>query len=91
MDVRERLKAALQQWEEEFRGIQDLEPAVRHHLENVSRELRAAVEELGADSQESPTHRVSRFREMVERFEAEHPTVAGFLTRLVDALAQLGI
>lgn len=86
----EKLQAAVQDLEQAIGEVDTLDPQAREALEQAARDIQQAL--AGATPSGSPAPSVAgRLQEAARQFETSHPTLAGVLERIVDALGQLGI
>ena len=85
-----RIRATVQELEQELRELDSLDPTARLMLQGVAREIHAV---LGDRDLPPAAHRTlhQRLQDAAHSFESSHPALAGVLERVVDALAQLGI
>lgn len=85
------LLATLNQLQAELAGAADIDPDVRARLQQAADELRQALdqEELPAASELAPAS--SGLRDLLLRFEADHPQLSVAVGRVADALAAMGI
>jgi septal ring factor EnvC (AmiA/AmiB activator) len=86
----EKLRATVSELEQELRALPTVDAEARSVLEEVVREIRAALRdsERGESQRRSP---IAGLKDSVEKFEGSHPALTGILGRLIDGLAQLGI
>lgn len=82
----QRLQALLLELDRELKATRSLDAQSQELLQQVLADLPAAP----ADSM---SHRSaeSRLRELMLRFEAEHPQLSGAVGQVADALGKLGI
>lgn len=86
----ERLKAIVKELEAELESLDVVDADSQQVLEAALAELRTAL------GKREPTALASdslaeRLRAAEERFQVSHPTIAGLVLRMIDALGQLGI
>jgi hypothetical protein len=86
----ERLRATVRELEAELKSLHQVDPQTKYLLEEVRAEIEA---KLHGSAAESPARELlsTRLSAAAERMETTHPTLFGLVTRLADALAQLGI
>jgi hypothetical protein len=90
MSTREQLRATLKELENELAALESLDESTRAMLVEAKRDIEAKLNQ--PERTEPPTESItSGLREAVERFESSHPTLTGIVSRIADALAQLGI
>lgn len=82
----QKLQALLLQLDRELKAARSLDPESQALLQQVLADIPQAAP--GAPSSESVE---SRLREIMLRFEAEHPRLSGALGQVADALGKLGI
>jgi Domain of unknown function (DUF4404) len=81
------LHATLAELQQQLAEVRSLDPALRRELENAMEEIRARID-AGRDAEESLLEGV---RDLMLRFEADHPALADAAGAVVRALARLGI
>lgn len=85
----EKLRQALEELQSRLAEMRTVDPAVAEHLETTIAEARAVLtKESPAEEQEGVA---DSFGEALRNYEASHPTLAGNLRSVIDALAQIGI
>lgn len=86
----EKLRATIKELEAELHLLGAVDTETRGLLEEALAEIEAKIHRRSAEQQAHDllSHRLSG---TAERFETTHPTLFGLMTRLADALAQLGI
>jgi signal transduction histidine kinase len=90
----DKLRATLADLHAQLDDVEQLDPEVRDLLRDALAEIhetlehRASGEETGAAEQESLAQGL---RELVDRFESSHPTLAGAVGSVIDALGRMGI
>jgi hypothetical protein len=93
-DQAQRLRAALAELERELQHLEDSDPETRAMLQSAAQDITAALGRTGA-SRMTATPDVATSKnvlaEKVLDFEASHPRLSLALSRLIDALGQLGI
>jgi hypothetical protein len=84
-----KLRAALQQLKTQLASATSLE---REHADQLHQAV-ADVEALLDDKTESPADEpvTDRLADAARELEAEHPTIAGTVFSMIEALAQMGI
>jgi hypothetical protein len=88
MSHEDRLQQALEDLQAELDDLESVDPQHRERLEHALAEMRAALEE--SPRKESPNV-VQRLTEAAEHFEETHPTLAGTIGSVIDALGRMGI
>lgn len=86
----ERLRTTIHELEAELSDLSTLDPESRQLLMEVSSEIQAALKK-GDPASFSPKTLTERLDNATQSFEASHPTLAGVVHRVVDALGQWGI
>lgn len=90
----EKLRQAIDQLHEALGSTHDVDPEARGLLERALREVRTVLEPkpeaAGLDTEAGPEAR-SVLSEAALKFEGTHPTLAGTVQSVIDALAQMGI
>ena len=91
----EKLRATVAELEAELEQADALDPDSRAKLEQVAKDISAALRRSDPTLQdlklERPHTLGEQLTESVESFRAQYPTLAGVVQRLTDGLAQLGI
>lgn len=91
----EKLRATLAELEAELQQADDLDPESRVRLEQVAKDIAAALKRSDPSLKdlklERPHTLSEQLTDSVESFRAQYPTLAGVVQRLTDGLAQLGI
>ena len=82
----EKLRAQLAQLHAELSEAHSQDPATHQSLGQVLPDVRAAADGTAGD-----TGLPERLERIAVQFEADHPTVARSLRRLVDLLGEVGI
>ncbi len=86
----DQLKGTLRELKNELASLDSLDIETRELLEGAVHEIEGKLRrETGDEDQEKWSH--SGLKDAIERFETSHPTLTGILSRLVDALGQMGI
>jgi hypothetical protein len=86
----ERLKAIVKELEAELESLDVLDADSQQVLEAALDELRTALGKRESIALASDSL-AERLRAAEERFQVSHPTIAGLVLRMIDALGQLGI
>ena len=90
MSTRAQLQATLIELKAELATLDSLDEETRQMLLGTMREIESTLGK-SHPSQQPPENVVTGLRDAVDRFESSHPTLTGILSRMADALAQLGI
>lgn len=88
-----KLRATIAELETELRNVGTLDAETKAMLELALEEIQATLrhEHSSATGAAEPHTLTERLELSATEFETSHPTLAGVLRRLVDALSQLGI
>jgi hypothetical protein len=86
----EKLQEIVRELEAELENLDSVGPQSREVLEGALDELRTALGKQDTASLESDSL-ADRFREAETDFQVSHPTLAGIVLRVINALGQLGI
>ncbi len=86
----DRLRETLEELESELQSIDSLDETSRAKLEEVAVEIREALDKPDPGQIDSRSL-YERLEDSVEEFEATHPRLVQFFTRLSDGLGQMGI
>lgn len=86
----EKLRQALEDLQARLVEMHSIDPAVAEHLETTIAEARGVLAKESAPAEEHQGVADS-FGEALRNYEASHPTLAGNIRSVVDALAQIGI
>lgn len=86
----EKLRQALEDLQSQLAEMRTIDPAVAEHLEATIAEARSVLAKESAPAEEHEGVADS-FGEALRNYEASHPTLAGNLRSVIDALAQIGI
>jgi hypothetical protein len=87
----QRLRATITELERELRGGHPVDAETRAMLLEAVEEIQAALHASTAPATSEPHTLGERLNQAAAGFDASHPTLAGLLRRVVDALSQLGI
>jgi len=91
-ELHDRLRADLAELQRQLATESSVDPTSRALIERVIADVEPILSSERADA--SPTGRGSlaaRLSQAAKRFEISHPTLAGTLGSIIDALAQMGI
>jgi hypothetical protein len=86
----EKLRATVNDLELELNGLGELDDDSRALLEEAAREIQDALRKNDKQAI-SPEPLANRLRGAASTFESSHPTLAGLVQKVIDALGQLGI
>jgi peptidoglycan hydrolase CwlO-like protein len=101
-DQTQRLRAAIAELERELAHLESSDPETRALLQSAAQDIGAALSKPATSSaaaspsvptgqQEKVATSKNLFEAKVLEFEASHPKISVALTRLIDALGQIGI
>jgi hypothetical protein len=85
---KQRLVRTLEQLRQELSQAERVEPETLAELEALTGEIRRALE---GDESTEEVEPVSGLRDLLLKYEAEHPQVATAIGRVADALAAMGL
>lgn len=85
----EHLQTTLRDLESELASLDAVSAETREALEATVRGIEAVLLRSAPAAERESVR--SGLKAAIERFETSHPTLTGILSRLVDALAQMGI
>ena len=86
----EKLRTALNELERELAGLDELDSRTRSMLEEARHEIETALYKQDP-AQIEHVSLVDRLETAAQTFQVSHPTLAGVVQRMIDALGQLGI
>lgn len=86
----EKLRQTVSELESELAELSTIDAETRAVLDQAAAEIQSALKKQDTSDIE-PSSISDRLRLSLQEFEAEHPTFAGVLERLINALGQLGI
>ena len=86
----ENLRRALDNLQAQLAEMRDVSPDVAAHLDTSIAQAKAVLETPPAEA-EHPHGVAEQFSEAMLHYEASHPTLAGNLRSVIDALGQIGI
>ncbi len=89
-DRAEKLRATLAELEAELQSLDSFDDDTRAILEEAAADIGAALRKAGRDDFE-PDTLASHLKHALRGFEAEHPTLASIVNRMIDGLGQMGI
>lgn len=85
-----KLRALLEELEQEIRGVESLDEQSRELLKEAADEIQAALHE--EDSEKLAHQSLSeKLGESVAEFDSSHPTLHGVVNRIIYMLGQMGI
>jgi hypothetical protein len=86
----EKLQTMISELEKELSGLPSVDDESRQRLLETIQELRSRLKE-NTGSQPARPLVTDRLQAVVEKFEGSHPTLTLTLSRLIDALGEIGI
>ena len=85
----DKLRQALEELQAQLDELRQIDAGAAEHLDATIAEAQAV---LAAQPEGQEPHTVSeQFSDALQHYEASHPTLAGNLRSVIDALAQIGI
>jgi chorismate mutase len=86
----DKLRESLDQLQAQLDAMRQRDPAMGAQLDSLIGQAKTA---LGGPPLQPAEHRsiVKRLSDAVEKYEASHPSLAGNLGSIIDALSQMGI
>ena len=88
----EKLRTTIADLEQELSGLDTLDAESRALLEEAATEIQSALHKNDHAALHTGSEPVAeRLADAARSFESSHPTLAGVVQKLIDALAQLGI
>jgi len=87
---KQRLIQTLQQLREELAASERFDPQTLARLEEVTREIEQALGERDETTTEE-LEPISGLRDLLLKYEADHPQLSAAIGRVADALAAMGI
>ena len=86
----ERLRAVIQELENELNALESLDEETRSALEGTVGEIQATLQRSGPTPVDGGAIQ-NRLQESLQQFEASHPALASMQSRVIDTLGQIGI
>jgi hypothetical protein len=87
----ERLQSTLRQLHDELSQAEGVDPETLARLQTLTDEIERAMAKRGTQSPADVEAHASGLKDMLLRFEAEHPQLSVAAGRVADALAAMGI
>ena len=87
----EKLKATIAELERELHATGEVDDETRAMLLEAVEEIQSALHVNTAAGASEPHTLAERLNQAALGFDTSHPTMAGLVRRVVDALSQLGI
>ena len=84
------LQARLQQLHDELAQAEGVDPDTLERLRTLTDDLQRAMDERDNASVEEVESSASGLKDLLLKFEAEHPQTAAAIGRVADALAAMG-
>jgi hypothetical protein len=86
----DKLRSALEQLQGQLDEMRAVDPGVAAHLDSTIDQAKAVL--AGRPTEEAEQRSLSaQLKDAVLKYEVEHPTLAGSLGSVIDALGQMGI
>jgi hypothetical protein len=86
---KQRLLQTLEQLHKELSQTEHVDPETLAELETLTSEIRSALDQRSAKSA-AEVEPVSGLRDLLLRYEADHPQLSAAIGRVADALAAMG-
>ncbi len=86
-----RLRATIEELEAELGRVDELDPETRELLAGTVDQLQETLQKKRAGEETDDETLLATLEGMEREFELQHPTLAGVILRMVEALRQLGI
>ena len=86
---KKRLLRMLEQFQAELSQSEQVDPETLAELETLTADIRRALDERDAESA-GEVEPVSGLRDLLLKYEAEHPQLSAAIGRVADALAAMG-
>lgn len=90
----EHLRATVRELERELTEVESLDADTRQALAQAAADIHAALGQsapAATDESLNAPGVTQKLRDVAAEFESSHPTLAGVLERVIDALGQFGI
>jgi hypothetical protein len=87
---KQRLLATLQQLRAELVNEEDVDPNTLERLDQLTSELERGVNRPDSKAARQPAPDSSGLKELLLKFEADHPQLSTSVGRVADALAAMG-
>jgi hypothetical protein len=87
----QRLRATIAELERELRSADVVDADTRAMLQEAVEEIQSALHSNTVAAASEPHTLGERLNQTAADFDVSHPTLAGLLRRVVDALSQIGI
>ncbi len=86
----EKLRQALEQLQSQLEELRGVDPQVAGHLDETIRDAHAVLSGQAAEAEKHKSL-LDEFNDALLQYEASHPTLAGNLGSVIDALGRMGI
>src|SRR5271157_3748865 len=87
--TKDEFRKLLERFRSEINALESLDAQVRDRMIALVTDLEQQVEKL--DDAEHRRTMLARLSKLTERFEADHPSIAGMLDRIIGTLGNIGI
>jgi len=87
---KERLQATLQQLHDELARAKGVDPATLALLRSLTDDVQRALDKREEDESADVEREASGLRDMLLKFEADHPDLSAAVGKVADALAAMG-
>ncbi len=88
---RKQLQVTLEELHEALGDAEQIDDDTRAMLKTVTAEIQRLLDEEQSPTEQDVHSVSSELKELLLRFESEHPQLTGILGRIADGLANLGI
>ena len=88
---RQQLQATLRQLHDELAQAEGVDPETLQRLRTLTDDLQRAIDEREDATAVDVQSEASGLKDLLLKFEAEHPQTAAAIGRVADALAAMGI
>ncbi len=89
--ARKQLQVTLEELHKALGGTEQIDDETRQMLKAVTSQIEQLLDEKQSPSEQDVHSVSSDLKELLLRFESEHPQLTGILGRIADGLANLGI
>lgn len=89
--ARKQLQVTLEELHDALGDAEQIDDDTREMLQTVTVEIQRLLDEEASPTQQDVHTVSSELKELLLRFESEHPQLTGILGRIADGLANLGI
>ena len=87
----DRLQATLRQLHDELSQAESVNPETLARLRTVTDDIQRALDERNEESSSGVESEAESLKDLLLKFEADHPQLTNTIGRVADALAAMGI